>query len=92
MIEENINRVFRLKIIDKTRHYFVEEIQQNKLMIKKHKKGCTTLNCITQLYYFLILVSMVTEHISISSFASLVDIPLGIRISARGLKICTVTA
>ena len=31
MIEENISQEFRLKNTDKTRDYFVEEIDQNEL-------------------------------------------------------------
>ena len=38
MGEENISQEFRLINIDKTRNYFVEEIQQNELMSKKTKK------------------------------------------------------
>ena len=58
-------------------------------MNKKHKKVCTTLNYIKP---FLILASTITGCISISDFASLVDIPIGIMISAIGLKICATTA
>ena len=36
----------RLKNIDDSRNYFVEIIEQNELMSKKHKKVCTTLNYI----------------------------------------------
>ena len=50
---------------------------------------CTTLNHIE---HFLILASTITGCISISDFASLVDIPIGIMISAIGLKICATTA
>ena len=32
MVEENITQKFRLKNIDKTRSYFLEEIKQNELM------------------------------------------------------------
>ena len=46
MIEENIGRYFRLKNMDKARNYFVEEIQQNEMITKKHKKIFTTLNYI----------------------------------------------
>ena len=38
---------FRLKnieIIRKTRNYFLEEIEKNEFMGKKHKKVCATLN------------------------------------------------
>ena len=43
MVEENISQEFRLKNIDETRNYFVEEIEQNELMSKNRKKVCTTL-------------------------------------------------
>ena len=41
---------------------------------------------------FLILDSTITRCISISAFASLVGIPIGITSSAIELKICTITA
>ena len=44
MAEENVSQEFRLKNIDETRNYFLEKIEQNQLMSKKHKKICTTLN------------------------------------------------
>ena len=44
MFEENISQEFRLKNVNETRNYFLEEIEQNQLMSKKHKKVCTTLN------------------------------------------------
>ena len=31
---------FRLKNIDETRNYFLEEIKQNEWMSRKHKKVC----------------------------------------------------
>ena len=40
----------------------------------------------------LILISAVTGCVSISAFASLADIPVGITSSAIGLKICVITA
>ena len=40
MSEENINQEFRVKKIDKIRNYLIEEISQNELMSKKHKKVC----------------------------------------------------
>ena len=42
--------------------------------------------------HLLILSSTVTGCISISAFASLVGIPIGITSSAIGLKICAITA
>ena len=50
---------------------------------------CTTLNYIEN---FLILASTITGCISISSFSSLIRIPIGITSSAIGLKICAITA
>ena len=52
-------------------------------MSKKHKKVCWVLNYIEQL---LILVSSVTRCVSISAFASLGGIPVGITSSAVALK------
>ena len=89
MAEENISQEFRLKNIDETRNYLIEEINRNELMSKKHKKVCTTLNYIE---HFLILASTITGCISISAFASLIGILIGITSSAIGLKICAITA
>ena len=57
MVEENVSQEFRLKNIDETRNYFLEEIEHNKLMSRKHKKVCTTLNFIE---HFLILAFTIT--------------------------------
>ena len=88
MAEENISQEFRLKNIDETRNYLIEEINRNELMSKKHKKVCTTLNYIE---HFLILASAIAGCISISAFVSLLGIPIGITNSAIGLKICPIT-
>ena len=53
-------------------------------MSKKHKKVCSTLDYIER---FLVLASTITGCISISAFASLLGIPIGITSSAMGLKI-----
>ena len=58
-------------------------------MSKKHKKVCRVLNFVDHL---LIIISTITECVSISTFASLVSIPIGIKSSATGLKICVITA
>ena len=58
-------------------------------MSKMHKKVCTALNYIE---LFLILASTIAGYISISVFASLIGIPIGITSSAIGLKICALTA
>ena len=89
MAEENISQEFRLKNIDETRSYLIEEINRNELMSKKHKKVCTTLHYIK---HSLILGSTITGYISISAFASLVGVSIGIMSSAIGLKICAITA
>ena len=57
-------------------------------MSKKHKKVCTTLNYIQ---HFLILGSTITGCASISTFASLIGIPIEITSSAIGLKILAIT-
>ena len=56
---------------------------------KKHKKVCTTLNYIE---HVLILVSTITECISISTFASLIGIRIGITSFSIGSKICAIAA
>ena len=89
MAEENISQEFRLKNTDKTKNYFLEEIKQNKLISRKHKKVCTTLNYIR---HFLILASTITGWISISTFASLLGISIAIMSSATALQICAITA
>ena len=89
MPEENINQEFRLKNIDEIRNYLIEEINQNELMSKKHKKDRRVLNYIE---HSLIAISTITGCVSISAFASLVGIPIGIASSTIGLKICVLTA
>ena len=42
MGEENTSQEFRLRNIGETRNYFLEELKQNELMNKKHKKVCAT--------------------------------------------------
>ena len=58
-------------------------------MSEKHKKVVTTLNYIG---HFIILALTITGCISISAFASLLGIPIGITSSATGLKMCAITA
>ena len=89
MVEKNISQEFRKKNIEETRKYFLEEIKQNELMSRKHIKVCTTLNYIE---HFLILAATITGYISISAFASLIGIPIGITSSAVGLDICAIAA
>ena len=79
-----MSQEFRLKTMDETRYYFLEEIKQNELMSRKHKMVCVSLNYIEDVF---ILVSRITGCISISAFASLVGVSIGIRSSVIGLKI-----
>ena len=62
--------------IEETNNYFLEEIEQNELMSRKHKKVSKTLNYFEQV---LILTSTITGCISISTFASLLGILVGIK-------------
>ena len=78
MSKENVSQEFRLKSIDETKNYLIE----------KSKKNYRVLNYIKHL---LILISTVTGCVTISSFASLVGIPMGITSSAIELKICLKT-
>ena len=66
-----------------------EEINQNKLMRKKHKKVCRVLNYIETLF---IVVSTFSGCVSISVFTYLVAIPVGITSSAVRLKTCVINA
>ena len=58
-------------------------------MSNKQKTVCKTLNYIE---HFFIIASVITECVSISTFASLLGILIGITSSAIGLKICAITA
>ena len=89
MSEENISQEFRLRNIDETRNYLIEEIKRKDLMSKKHKKVCRVLNYIDHLF---IVIFMITGCVSVSAFSSLVRIPIEIMSSEIGLKICAETA
>ena len=90
VLRRNISSLeFRLKNMDETRNYLLEEIKQNDLMSEKHKMTCKYLNYVEHL---LILGSTVTGCVSISAFASLVCIPVGFPISAVVIKICAIIA
>ena len=89
MAEENIGQKFRLTEIDKTRNYFIDEIKQNDLISKTHKKIGKTLDYIEHL---LILVCTVTGCGSISAFASLVDISVGVASFLITIKTSIITA
>ena len=89
MPEENMNQESWIKKIDEIRNYLIEEINRNELMSKKHKNYCRILNYID---HSLIAISTITGCVSISTFASLVCIPIRITSFAIGLKNCVITA
>ena len=89
MTDESISREFRLKNINETRNYYIEEISLNEMMSKKHEIVCRVLNCVKNL---LISVSTETGYVSISDFASLIGVPVGIVGSTIGLQIFVLTA
>ena len=88
-MEEEASLEFRLRKIDETKNYLLNEIKHNDLMRKNYKKTYAYLNYVR---YLLILASTVTGCVSISAFASLVCIPVGITSSAIGIKTCAITA
>ena len=63
-------------------------IRHNDLMSEKHNKVCSALNDFEPFFVF---VSAFSGCVSISVFASLVGVPVGIASSAIGLKICALT-
>ena len=55
--EKHLVKNLYYKNIDETKNYFLEEIERNELISRKHKKVCTTLNYIN---YFLVLAFTLT--------------------------------
>ena len=76
-----MSQEFRLKHLDETRNYLLRELQQNKLISKKHKFFWATLN---HFEHYLILAS------TVFAFAYSLVIPTEITSSAIGLKICAI--
>ena len=83
MDEENLSQEFRLKNIKEIKNYFIKETNQNELMKKKHKK---VYRILTYIDHFLVSASSITGCVSVSAFASLVVIPIGITSFMVGLK------
>ena len=83
MDEENLSQEFRLKNIKEIKNYFIKETNQNELMKNKHKK---VYRILTYIDHFLISASSITGCVSVSAFASLVVIPIGITSFMVGLK------
>ena len=84
MSKKNMNQQFRLTKIDEIRNYLIKEINRNGLMSKDR-----VLDYIDIISH--IAISPITGCVSISAFASLVGIPIGIASSTIGLKICVIT-
>ena len=76
MTKGDVSQEFRRKKIKQINNYFIKEIGQNELLSPKYKQVCLTLDYIEQ---FLTLILAVSICISISAFASLIDISKGIR-------------
>ena len=68
---------------NETRNYLLDKTKHNDLMSEKQKKTCKYLNYVEHL---LILPSPVTGCVSISAFASIVRVSVGITSSAVGSK------
>ena len=83
MDEESLSQEFRLKNIKEIKNYFIKETNQNELMKKKHKK---VYRILTYIDHFLVSASSITGCVSVSAFASLVVIPIGITSFMVGLK------
>ena len=71
------------------RIYLLEEINHNDLMSEKYKETCKYLNYVEHL---LILASKITVCVTISRFASLVCVRVGITSSSVWINICAITA
>ena len=72
MPEEYINQKIRLEKIDEIRNYLNEEVNQNDLMNKEQRKVCRVLN------YFKYSLIIISGWVSISAFAYLLGISIGI--------------
>ena len=86
MVEE-ASIEFRLRKTDETRNYLLGEIKHNDLMNEKYNKTCKCLNYVENL---LNLLSAITGCVSISAYASLVDINVGITSYSVEINICAV--
>ena len=75
--------------IDETRYYLLEETKHNDLRSGKHNETCRTSNYSDR---FLIFCSAVSVFVSISAFALLLGVPVGITSSAVELKTSALTA
>ena len=79
---------FRLRKIDETRRYLLDELKYD-LKNDKYKKTCMYLNYGEHL---LILISTVNGCVLDSACASLVCVPVGVTSSSVGKGICAINA
>ena len=84
MVEE-ASLEFRLTKIGKIRNYHLHQNKNNDLMIEKYNKACKNFNHFENL---LILSLGITACVSISVFASLIRVTVGITSSLIEIKIC----
>ena len=82
------NQQFRLNKISEVEDYFIAEIKERELMSKKRSKY------ISFFYYFdksLIVLLVTNDCVSISSFATVIGIPVGITSTSLSLafSLCT---
>ena len=69
------NQQFRLNKINKIRDYFVAEIKERELMSKRLSKYIASFDHFDKL---LIVLSITTSSVSIASFATVIEAPVGI--------------
>ena len=89
MAKENSSLDFWLKEIVETRNYPLDEIKHSEFMNENHRNVCKAFNFFE---HFLVFVSAFSGRVSISAFALLVGVPVGIASSAVELKNCALTA
>ena len=80
---------FRLRKLDKTRSYILEKLKHNDLTSEKYEKIRKYLTYVEHLFTS---VPKFTGCFSVSAFASLVCVPVGITSSALEINICAITA
>ena len=64
MAKENVSFDFQLKIADKSRNYYLEEIKHNDLMSEEHIKVCRALDYFE---HFRVFISAAGGCVSISA-------------------------
>ena len=84
MSEENVSQECRLKNIDQTRNYLIEELNQNESMSMKHKKVYKVFNytkhLLISITYFNSFLLLLRQLVFLRNYRS-----------AIGLKICVIT-